>query len=139
MDGEVITAMRTAVVSAIATKQLAERTDTLAVLGSGVQARTHIEAFSKLFPVKKVHMWNHRVEGAEKLADHVRKSLPGVEVKVWENPADCVAEADVIVTATFATEPILEDVPMKPWVHINCKSIQRMLPVLVFKTFSLQP
>lgn len=54
MDGEVITAMRTAAVSAIATKYLAEKYDILAVLGSGVQATAHIEAFCKMFPIKKV-------------------------------------------------------------------------------------
>lgn len=55
MDGEVITAMRTAAVSAIATKYLAEKKEVLAVLGSGVQARAHIEAFVKLFAIKKVY------------------------------------------------------------------------------------
>ncbi len=54
MDGEVITAMRTAAVSAIATKYLAEKKDVLAVLGSGVQAKAHVDAFCKLFPIKKV-------------------------------------------------------------------------------------
>lgn len=54
MDGEVITEMRTAAVSAIATKYLAEKTDVLAVLGTGAQARAHIEAFCKLFTIKKV-------------------------------------------------------------------------------------
>lgn len=55
MDGEVITAMRTAAVSAIATKYLAEKYDILAVLGSGVQATAHIEAFCKMFTIKKVY------------------------------------------------------------------------------------
>ena len=58
MDGEVITAMRTAAVSAIATKYLAQSTDTLGVLGSGVQAKSHIEAFCTLFPIKKVNYNN---------------------------------------------------------------------------------
>lgn len=49
-----ITEMRTAAVSAIATKYLAEKTDVLAVLGTGAQARAHIEAFCKLFTIKKV-------------------------------------------------------------------------------------
>lgn len=56
MDGEVITAMRTAAVSAIATKYLAEKYDVLAVLGSGVQATAHTEAFCKMFPIKKVRI-----------------------------------------------------------------------------------
>ena len=55
MDGEVITAMRTAAVSAIATKYLAEKYEILAVLGSGVKATAHTEAFCKMFPIKKVH------------------------------------------------------------------------------------
>lgn len=54
MDGEVITAMRTAAVSAIATKYLAEKKDVLAVLGSGVQAKAHIDAFCNLFQIKQV-------------------------------------------------------------------------------------
>ena len=54
MDGEVITAMRTAAVSAIATKYLAEKKEILAILGSGVQAKAHVDAFCKLFPIKKV-------------------------------------------------------------------------------------
>lgn len=51
-----ITAMRTAAVSAIATKYLALKTDVLSVLGSGVQAKAHIEAFCKVFPIKKVRL-----------------------------------------------------------------------------------
>ena len=54
MDGEVITAMRTAAVSVIATKQLAKSTEVVAILGSGVQARNHIEAFLHCFQIKKV-------------------------------------------------------------------------------------
>lgn len=55
MDGEVITAMRTAAASAVATKYLAQRTQVLSVLGCGTQARSHIEAFLQLFAVEKVH------------------------------------------------------------------------------------
>jgi ornithine cyclodeaminase/alanine dehydrogenase-like protein (mu-crystallin family) len=54
MDGEIITAMRTAAVSAVATKALAQETSILSVIGSGVQAKSHIEAFLKTFPITKV-------------------------------------------------------------------------------------
>ncbi|XP_046658134.1 ketimine reductase mu-crystallin-like isoform X1 [Daphnia pulicaria] len=118
MDGEVITAMRTAAVSAIATKYLAEKYDILAVLGSGVQATAHIEAFCKMFPIKKINIWNHRTEGAEKLAKYVKESM-GIEVQVFTDVQSCVEMVDVIIAATFATEPILKEYPMRPWVHIN--------------------
>lgn len=58
MDGEVITAMRTAAVSAVATKYLAHKTDILAVIGAGVQAKAHIEAFTRLFDIKEVNNLN---------------------------------------------------------------------------------
>ena len=58
MDGEVITAMRTAAVSVIATKHLASSTDVVAILGSGVHARNHIEAFFHFFQIKKVSFLN---------------------------------------------------------------------------------
>lgn len=140
--------MRTAAVSAIATKYLAEKYDILAVLGSGVQATAHIEAFCKMFPIKKVYctdfslfaffcketasynffisqinIWNHRTEGAEKLAKYVKESM-GIEVQVFTDVQSCVEMADVIIAATFATEPILKEYPMRPWVHINCKDIE---------------
>lgn len=141
--------MRTAAVSAIATKYLAEKYDILAVLGSGVQATAHIEAFCKMFPIKKVlyivlishfshffvrkphynsfisqiNIWNHRTEGAEKLAKYVKESM-GIEVQVFTDVQSCVEMADVIIAATFATEPILKEYPMRPWVHINCKDIE---------------
>ena len=54
MDGEVITAMRTAAASAVATKYLAQRTQILSVLGCGTQARSHIDAFRQLFSFEKV-------------------------------------------------------------------------------------
>jgi len=57
--------------------------------------------------------------GAEKLAKYVKETL-GKEVKVCNKIEDCVVDADVIVTATFASEPVLGEVTMKPWVHINC-------------------
>lgn len=62
-------------------------------------------------------MWNHRRTGGEALARQFENR--SAVFRVFADVADCVAEADVIVCATFATEPVLEAVPMKPWVHIN--------------------
>lgn len=69
--------------------------------------------------ILKVNIWNHRKSGAEQLAKHLIESFT-VEVHVQDLIDDCVKDADVIVVATFATAPILLDVPMNPWVHINC-------------------
>lgn len=148
-----ITAMRTAAASAIATKYLAQKTETLAVIGSGVQATSHAECFLRTFPsfkkvnylnnsyviaaiflqsdIQKVNIWNHRKPGAEQLARHLTESFKA-DFQVYDQIEDCVKDADVIVVATFATGPLLMDFPMNPWVHINCKNsvIQINLPEL---------
>lgn len=73
--------------------------------------------------ISQINIWNHRTEGAEKLAKYVKESM-GIEVQVFTDVQSCVEMADVIIAATFATEPILKEYPMRPWVHINCKDIE---------------
>jgi len=118
MDGELITAMRTAAASAVATKYLAQRTQVLSVLGCGTQGRSHIDAFRQLFPVEKINLWNHNRSGAERLANELTSSTQ-MPVQIHDSVEGCVVDADVVVVATSSTVPILHDVPMKPWVHIN--------------------
>ena len=68
----------------------------------------------------QVNIWNHRPHGAIQLAKYVNDEFQ-IEAKVFADVEECVKEADVIVAATFATEPILKDCPMNQWVHINFK------------------
>lgn len=56
------------------------------------------------------------------MAQHVKETF-NAEVKVFTEVEECVKEADVIVAATFTTEPVLKECSMNPWVHINCKTI----------------
>ena len=111
MDGRLITEMRTAAVSAVATKFLA-RADThvLTILGSGVQARSHLEALRLVREFTQVRVWSPH--NAERFA---RK----FQVHAATSAEEAVRGADVIVVATSATTPILRGEWVAPDAHIN--------------------
>lgn len=112
LDGRLITEMRTAAVSAVATRALA-RPDAriLAILGSGVQARSHVEALRLVRAFEEVRIWSRDGEHARALA----AEIGGRAMEA----ADAVREADVVVTATAATAPILAGAWLKPGAHVN--------------------
>ncbi|XP_057551923.1 ketimine reductase mu-crystallin isoform X3 [Hippopotamus amphibius kiboko] len=121
MDGNVITAKRTAAVSAIATKFLKPpNSEVLCILGAGVQAYSHHEIFTEQFSFKEVRIWNRTKEKAEKFANTVQG-----EVRVCSSVQEAVTGADVIITVTMATEPILFGEWVKPGAHINAIGASR--------------
>ena len=112
IDGRLITEMRTAAVSAAATKVLAAPdAKVLAILGSGVQARAHVEVLTRVRAFEEIRVWGRTRAHAERFAEEV-----GVRVMAAE---DAVRGADVVVTATAATEPILTGAWLKPGAHVN--------------------
>ena len=112
MDGRLITEMRTAAVSAAATKLLAPRdAKVLAILGSGVQARSHLEALQLVRQFEEIRVWSPNKPHAEQFAKEI-----GAKVI---SPEAAVRDADVIVTATSSTMPILQGKWLKPGCHVN--------------------
>lgn len=101
MDGRLITEMRTAAVSAVALAALAPHgARSLGILGSGVQARSHLHAFKQVHSgFADVRVWSRTAANAERLADEV-----GARVTTIEE----AASADVVLTVTSATMPILK-------------------------------
>jgi thiomorpholine-carboxylate dehydrogenase len=112
MDGRLITEMRTAAVSAAATKRLAgPDSHVLALLGSGVQAHAHLQALRLVRSFEEVRVWSRTSEHAERFAArHQAKAMPA---------ESAVRGADVIVTATNALQPILQGAWLKPGAHVN--------------------
>jgi thiomorpholine-carboxylate dehydrogenase len=112
MDGRLITEMRTAAVSAAVTKYLAApEAHVLALLGSGVQARAHLQALSMVRHFDEIRIWSRTPAHAERFAEqHNAKTMP---------VADTVRGADVIVTATNALRPILDGDWLAPGAHVN--------------------
>eukprot|EP00004_Rigifila_ramosa_P020836 TRINITY_DN5459_c0_g1_i2.p1 TRINITY_DN5459_c0_g1~~TRINITY_DN5459_c0_g1_i2.p1 ORF type:complete len:332 (+),score=91.58 TRINITY_DN5459_c0_g1_i2:9-1004(+) len=118
MDGDYITALRTACVSAVATKHLAAPTaKILAVLGTGTQARTHIEAVRLVRDFAEIRLWGRTLAKARALAAEL--AAAGITVRVCAEAAECVQGADVICTVTSATTPVLFGRWVKPGAHVN--------------------
>src|SRR5437867_5813799 len=108
MDGAAITAIRTAAVSGVATDVLA-RPDAseLAILGAGVQARTHLEAIAAVRPLRAVRIWSRNAEHGSALASELRPRFQ-VPIEAAASPEAAVRAADIVATVTASPEPILE-------------------------------
>jgi thiomorpholine-carboxylate dehydrogenase len=118
MDGRLITEMRTAAVSAAVTKRLApEDSRVLALLGSGVQAHAHLQALRQVCAFGEVRVWSRTAENAKRFA-----AQHGAEAMDLEAT---VRGADVIVTATAATEPFLRGEWLKQGAHVNAVGAPR--------------
>lgn len=117
MDGRLITEMRTAAVSAVATNLLA-RTDikTLTILGSGVQARSHLEALRLVRSFEEVKVWSPR--NAERFAQEFN-------VQAAHSAEAAVRGADIIVVATSAITPVVCGEWFTPGAHINAVGATR--------------
>jgi thiomorpholine-carboxylate dehydrogenase len=112
MDGRLITEMRTAAVSAAATKLLAPPdAKILAVLGSGVQASSHVEALRLVRQFEEIRVWSPTREHAERFAKEIGATAMSAE--------DATRGADVIVTATSSKTAILQGGWLKHGCHVN--------------------
>jgi len=119
MDAGKITAIRTAAVSGVATRLLArDDASDLAILGSGVQAGTHLEAMLVARKISGVRVWSHYFEHAQKFADQASAGH-SILIKAVDSVQEAVDGADIICTVTSATEPILQGDWISPGTHIN--------------------
>ncbi len=110
VNASAITAIRTAAVSAVATRLLARPgARTLAILGAGVQARAHLDAMRAVLPIERVRVWSRTPAKAA--------ALEGVEVAA--SAEEALAGADVIVTATTSAEPVVRREWLADGTHVN--------------------
>jgi thiomorpholine-carboxylate dehydrogenase len=112
MDGRLITEMRTAAVSAAATNLLAPKdAKVLAILGSGVQARSHVEALRLVRQFEEIRVWSPNKLHAQQFAKEIGAGVTSAEA--------AVRGADVVVTATSSKMSILQGKWLKPGCHVN--------------------
>ena len=117
MDGRLITEMRTAAVSAAATNVLARRDSTvLAILGSGVQAHSHLEALRLVRDFREVRVWSPR--NAQAFAERFG-------VRFAQSAQDAVRGADVVLVATTSRTPVLKGEWLTPRMHVNAVGAPR--------------
>jgi alanine dehydrogenase len=124
MDGRLITELRTAAVSAAATDALAApQAGILALLGAGVQARSHLAALRLVRPLREVRVWSRTPERRESFAREM--SVGDLPVVVCETPEAAARGADLIVTATSSPTPVLQGPWVAPGTHINAVGAPR--------------
>ncbi len=119
LNASAITAIRTAAVSAVATRLLA-RTDAceLTIIGAGVQARSHLAAISCVRPLKRARIFSRSAAHALRLVEELQPSFSFPLTAMSDN-RDAVTGADIIVTATTSLTPVLEREWLSPGTHIN--------------------
>ena len=119
VDASAITAIRTAAVSGVATRLLARPdAQSLAILGTGVQAKSHLAAMLQARTITSVRVWSRTFEHASRFAEREARRH-SVQVSACATVRDTVAGADIICTTTAAPEPVLEGAWIAPGTHIN--------------------
>jgi ornithine cyclodeaminase/alanine dehydrogenase-like protein (mu-crystallin family) len=130
LDGRYITEARTAAVSAVSARLLARKdAEVLGILGSGVQARSHLEALSMVRKFREVRAWSPNAERLQQFA-------ASTGVRAMEDAEAVVREADVVATVTASPTPVVRNEWVQAGAHViavgSCRSNQRELdPALV--------
>lgn len=118
LDASAVTEVRTAAVTAVATRLLArEDAGVLAILGAGVQARAHLDALKLVRMLRAARVYAPTREHAEAVAEY-GASL-GLEVTASESAEEALAGADLVVVATSSREPVLRREWLAPGAHVN--------------------
>ena len=119
LDGELITAARTAAAAALSARLLARADATeLAVLGTGVQARAHVDAVRRVRPIRRVRVAGRDRAKAAALAAGF-DGLDGVEVTAAESFESAVAGADIVCATTHSGQPLLRRAWLAPGAHVT--------------------
>jgi ornithine cyclodeaminase len=119
MNASEITAIRTAAVSAVATRLLArEDAHELAIIGAGVQARTHLAALASVRSLERVRVAAPNVEHSRRLVEEIQRDV-SFPIEAVETNEQAVRGADLIVTATSSLEPVLKREWISAGAHIN--------------------
>jgi ornithine cyclodeaminase/alanine dehydrogenase-like protein (mu-crystallin family) len=120
MDGEAITAARTAAASALATDLLARKDPyRLVVVGTGVQARAHLRAVSRVRKFGSICVAGRNIEKAKTLATAFGHESGISSVGAYASIEQAVREADVICACTHSAEPVVRREWLKPGAHVN--------------------
>ena len=136
LDASAVTAIRTAAVSALATRLLArENACVLAIVGTGVQARKHIESIALVRRIQRVLVAGRTSEHARGFVEEMSRtaSLESLELSAAESAEAAVRTADIIVTATDSPTPVVKREWLRPGTHVNAIGASRP------KTWEIDP
>lgn len=119
LDNGFLTDLRTAAAGAVAAIHLSrEDSSVAAVFGAGVQARLQLEALMLVRPIREARIWARDGEKAEAAARDLSRKL-GVEARAENDPEKAVSDADIVVTTTPSSEPVLRAAWLSPGQHVT--------------------
>jgi len=119
LEADFIGQMRTGAASGIATRLLArEDAQTAGMVGTGLQARTQLQAIAQVRRMTEVRAFSRSAEKREKFAKEMTEALK-IPVSAVESAEAAVRHADIVVTSTTSTSPVIEGAWLKPGAHIN--------------------
>lgn len=119
LEGGVLTEIRTAAASALATRTLSRpQSRVLAILGTGAQAKWHARAIPVVRPIDELRIWGRNAQNASALAAELRTETK-LNVIVAPTVADATRGADIICTTTSSAQPILQGQWLEPGMHVN--------------------
>ncbi|HSC27110.1 MAG TPA: ornithine cyclodeaminase family protein [Vicinamibacterales bacterium] len=129
MDGRYITEARTAAVSAVSTKLLAPAgAGVLGIIGSGVQARSHLDALSHVRRLREVRVWSPTAAHREAFAREMQP-VSAAPIRPVDSAREAAAGADLLVLATSSREPVVESGWVADGAHVcavgACRPDQR--------------
>jgi ornithine cyclodeaminase/alanine dehydrogenase-like protein (mu-crystallin family) len=132
LDGRYITEARTAAVSAVSVKHLASRgASVLALIGSGVQARSHLEAIRHVANLTDVRVWSPNAFHRDQFAKDASAET-SLTVRATPDARSAIRGADIVVLATASREPVIANDDVAPGAHIvgvgACRPDQREMP-----------
>lgn len=132
MDGRYITECRTAAVSAVSVRHLSRASaSSLAIIGSGVQARSHLEAYAQVRQLTDVRVWSPNARSRERFVEEMTGHVPA-HLKSRATAREAVEGADLVVLATSSPTPVIEDEWVAPGAHVvsvgACRPDQREMP-----------
>ncbi len=132
MDGRYITEARTAAVSAVSARHLAAaEASSLAIIGTGVQARSHLEALALVRPLRDVRVWSPQAGSRERFVSEMQGHAAGA-VRATATAEEAVRGAAIVVLVTSSSEPVIADAWVAPGAHVisvgACRPDHREMP-----------
>jgi ornithine cyclodeaminase/alanine dehydrogenase-like protein (mu-crystallin family) len=122
LDGTAVTNLKCAAVAALVTEHCAPRDSrVLGLVGAGVQALQQVRAALSVREIERIQVYSRTAARAAGFVEQARQIAPSAEFVVCDSPMQAIANADVLVTATTSTLPLIESLDaVRPDVHINC-------------------
>lgn len=132
MDGRYITEARTAAVSAVSARHLARPdASSLAIIGTGVQARSHLEALALVRPLTDVRVWSPRAHRRDQFVADLQGHVTGT-LRAAASAEEAVRGAAIVVLVTSSPTPVIDDAWVAPGTHVisvgACRPDQREMP-----------